>query len=135
MKLVLDTNVFVSGIFFNGAPFHILQGWRIGKVQLVVSPEILEEYRRVGEVLAGEHPAINIEPMLDYLLKNVSIFSSPGLPERVCDDPDNDKFFACALANGINLIVSGDKHLLSRSGYRKIEVLKPRDFLDRYLSG
>ena len=135
MKLVLDTNVFVSGIFFIGPPFHILQAWRIGKVQLVVSPEILEEYRRVGEILAVEHPAINIEPVLEYTIKNATIFSPPGLPERVCDDPDDDKFFACALASGSALIVSGDKHLLSKSGYRKIEVLKPRDFLNRHLSG
>ena len=80
MKLVLDTNVFVSGIFFIGPPFHILQAWRIGKVQLVVSPEILEEYRRVGEILAEEHPAINIEPVLEYTIKNATIFSLPGFP-------------------------------------------------------
>jgi predicted nucleic acid-binding protein len=43
MKAVLDTNVLVSGTCFNGPPFHILQAWRIGKVQLVVSPEILNE--------------------------------------------------------------------------------------------
>jgi putative PIN family toxin of toxin-antitoxin system len=134
MKLVLDTNVFVSGIFFNGPPFLILQAWRIGNVQLVVSPEILEEYRRVGEILADEHPAIHFEPVLEYVIQNGTLFSALPLPDRVCDDPDDDKFFACALASGSRLIVSGDKHLLSKSGYQKIAVLKPREFLDRHLS-
>ena len=48
---------------------------------------------------------------------------------------DDDKFLACALASGAGTIVSGDKHLLSVSGYRGIEVLRPRAFVDRYLMG
>ena len=134
MKVVLDTNVFVSGVFFGGPPFQILLAWRHGKIQLVVSPEILDEYRRVGEILAEEHPAINLEPMLDYVIHNAVVFSVPALPERICEDPDDDKFLACALASGSNLVVSGDKHLLKVSGYQDIKVLKPRDFLDNHLS-
>jgi predicted nucleic acid-binding protein len=61
-------------------------------------------------------------------------FSAPPLPELVCDDPDDDKFFACALASGSDLIVSGDRHLLAKSGYQKVEVLRPREFLERCLS-
>ena len=133
MKVVLDTNVFVSGVFFSGPPFRILQAWRDEKIQLVISPEILEEYRRVGEILAEEHPAINLEPMLEYVIQNAVILSSPPLLERVCDDPDDDKFLACALASGSNLVISGDRHLLKVSGYQNIEVLKPRDFLDKHL--
>ena len=41
----------------------------------------------------------------------------PDLREPVCDDPDDDKFLACALASGAKVIVSGDKHLLKVSGY------------------
>jgi putative PIN family toxin of toxin-antitoxin system len=133
VKVVLDTNVFVSGVFFSGPPFQILQAWRDGKIQLVVSPEILDEYRRVGEILAEEHPAIDLEPMLEYVIHNAVVFSAPPLPEGVCNDPDDDKFFACALASGSNLVVSGDRHLLRVSGYQNIEVLKPRDFLDKHL--
>lgn len=58
MKIVLDlkvamgTNVFVSGVFFSGPPYQILNAWQSGKFELVVSQEILDEYRRVGEILA-----------------------------------------------------------------------------------
>ena len=133
MKVVLDTNVFISGVFFSGPPFQILQAWRNGKIQLVISLEILDEYRRVGEILAGEHPAISLEPVLEYVIQNAIVFSVPPLSERVCDDPDDDKFLACALASGSNLVISGDKHLLKVSGYQNIKVLKPRDFLDNHL--
>jgi putative PIN family toxin of toxin-antitoxin system len=133
VKVILDTNVFVSGVFFSGPPFQILQAWRNGKIQLVISLEILDEYRRVGEILAGEHPAISLEPVLEYVIQNAIAFSVPRLSERVCDDPDDDKFLACALASGSNLVISGDKHLLKVSGYQNIKVLKPRDFLDNHL--
>lgn len=100
---------------------------------MIISPEILDEYRRVGEILAEGHPAIGLDPMLEYVIHNAVVFSAPPLPERVCDGPDDDKFLACALASGSNLVVSGDRHLLKVSGYQNIEVLKPRGFLDKYL--
>jgi len=58
LKAVMDTNVFVSGVFFSGLPYRILQAWQSGEFELVVSHEILDEYRRVGEILAEEHPAL-----------------------------------------------------------------------------
>ncbi len=133
MKVVLDTNVLVSGVFFSGPPFQILQAWKDGRIQLIISPEILDEYRRVGEILVKEHPAIDLEPMLEYVIHNAVVFSAPPLLEGVCDDPEDDKFLACALVSGCNLVVSGDRHLLKVSGYQNVEVLKPRDFIDKYL--
>jgi predicted nucleic acid-binding protein len=55
------------------------------------------------------------------------------LPETVCEDPDDDKFLACALASASTVVISGDKHLLKVSGYRNLEVLNPRDFVNKYL--
>ena len=132
MKIILDTNVFVSGVFFSGPPFQILQAWRNGEIQMVISLEILEEYTRVGEILAEEYPARNLRRILEYVAKAAVVYSAPPLQERVCDDPDDDKFLACALASNSKVVVSGDKHLLKSSGYQGIEVLKPRDFLEKY---
>lgn len=133
MRVVLDTNVFVSGVFFSGPPYQILKAWRDDRVQLVVSSDILKEYRRVGEVLAEEHPSVDLEPALAYVIQNALLLSPLSLPERVCEDPDDDKFLACALAGGNTIIVSGDRHLLKVSGYQNIEILRPREFVDRYL--
>jgi uncharacterized protein len=133
LKVVLDTNVFVSGVFFSGPPYQVLKAWRDGKIQLAVSPEIFEEYHRVGEILAEDHPNLDLKPVLDYILLNAEVHSAPSLPEAVCEDPDDDKFLACALASESIVVVSGDKHLLNVSGYRNIEVLKPRDFINKYL--
>lgn len=46
VKIVLDTNVLVSGIFWSGVPFKILEYWMQNKFELVISREILNEYQR-----------------------------------------------------------------------------------------
>ena len=55
------------------------------------------------------------------------------LPAPVCDDPDDDKFLARALAGRCKIIVSGDKHLLKVTGYRGIKVMRPIDFVEKWL--
>jgi putative PIN family toxin of toxin-antitoxin system len=51
LKIVLDTNVFISGVFFKGPPYQILKAWHEGRIELLMSDEIFEEYQRVGEFL------------------------------------------------------------------------------------
>ncbi len=133
MKVILDTNVFVSGVFFGGPPYRILEAWRDAKIQLVVSQEILDEYRRIGENLAEQFPSVDLEPILELVIMGAEMFSVQNLREPVCKDPDDDKFLACALASKCKVIVSGDKNLLKVSGFRGIKVIRPRNFVDEYL--
>ena len=133
MKIVIDTNVFVSGIFFAGPPYRILEAWRDGKLQPVISQEILDEYRRVGAALSKQYPTIDTITILEFVAKDMKMIIAPGLLESVCVDPDDDKFIACALASACKVIVSGDKHLLDVSGYCGVEILKPREFVEKFL--
>lgn len=133
MKIILDTNVLISGLFFTGPPYQILKAWRDGKVTLVVSPEILQEYQRVGEELASKYPSVNIRSFLNLVTVNAIIVPDLSLPERISEDPDDDMFLACAISSKCKLIISGDKHLLKVSGVKGIRVIKPRQFLDEYL--
>lgn len=133
MRLVLDTNVFISGVFFAGPPFDILKAWRAGQVEIVVSAEILDEYRRVGVELSEKYTTVDLTPFLELLISHASVVHAPPLDERVCSDPDDDKFVACALAGRTKFICSGDKALLKISGYKEISVVTPRAFVDRYL--
>ena len=132
MRIILDTNVLVSGIFFSGPPFRILKAWRDNKLQLVVSTDILDEYQRVAAILGEKYSRVDISPIMDLLTVNSDIVTAPPLPEPVSVDPDDDKFVACALAADTKLIVSGDRHLLDVDGYQDIRVLKPRRFVNIY---
>ncbi len=130
---MLDTNVYISGIFFTGPPYQILEAWRDARIQIVVSPDILEEYQRVGETLAKQFPDIDLQRIFQLLSMNAEVVPSGNLPEPVCIDPDDDKFLACALTSGARYIISSDKHLLGVSGYKGLKVLSPRSFVDKYL--
>ncbi len=108
MNIVLDTNVFISGIFFTGPPNRILKAWRQGEIRLTLSASILEEYRRVGIQLANQFRGIDITPILHVLMTHARFVSSTPLDQQVCQDPDDDKFLACAIAGKCHLLVSGD---------------------------
>jgi putative PIN family toxin of toxin-antitoxin system len=135
MRIVLDTNVFISGIFFTGPPYQILKAWRDGRVQLLVSPSILEEYQRIGAELALQFRDVDLKAFLDLLTVQAEIVLSPTLPPVIRDDPSDDKFLEVAVAGKASYIISGDKHLLALSEFQGIQILKPRDFAQRYLKG
>jgi predicted nucleic acid-binding protein len=59
--VVIDTNVLVSGIFWKGKPYQVIESWEQGAFKLLASPEILEEYRRVLEDLSKRHPGSGLE--------------------------------------------------------------------------
>jgi putative PIN family toxin of toxin-antitoxin system len=133
VRLVLDTNVIISGVYFSGPPYDILDAWRRGRIEFVVSTEILDEYRQVGEQLAKQFPVVQVEVFLELLTLRAKIVNAPPLKEKVCTDPDDDKFLACAIASGTRTICSGDKILLKASGYKGITVLNPKDFVVAHL--
>jgi putative PIN family toxin of toxin-antitoxin system len=133
MKIILDTNILISGIFFKGPPFEILSAWEKNKFQLVTTHAILDEYKRVVDELSSEYPQIDTTEVMNYLALNVHLSLSITLPFQICTDPDDDKFFAAAIASKTGIIVSGDKHLLDKSGYMGIKVIRPSEFLHKYL--
>ncbi|OHB67655.1 MAG: putative toxin-antitoxin system toxin component, PIN family [Planctomycetes bacterium RBG_13_60_9] len=133
MKAVLDTNVFISGLFFAGPPHRILQAWRDGRVQLVVCPEILAEYRQVALRLGHKYKGVDILPLIDLVTVRSQIVRTLPLAKGVCEDPKDDVFLACALAGKTPAIISGDRHLLNVSGFAGIQILRPKAFVDAYL--
>jgi predicted nucleic acid-binding protein len=62
----------------------------------------------VREILALDHPGVDLSPILDFVAQNTEAVSAPPLAKQVCEDPDNDKFLACALASGSKIVASGD---------------------------
>ena len=133
MRVILDTNVLVSGVFFCGPPARVLAAWRDGVITPVLSAEIFAEYRRVAEILSADHPGVDLAPILALLAIHSELVEAAPLPEPVAADPADDKFLACAVAGRVEMIISGDKHLLRVSGWSDVLVVTPRRFIDEYL--
>ena len=134
MKIVLDTNVFISAVFFGGPPYRILDAWRSGRVSLVLSAEIIEEYRRVGEELGERFEGVDVSPFLQLVVRHAEFVQAEKFTDAVCRDSDDDKFLECAAAAAAEAIVSGDKDLLTLSAFRSIPILSPRQFIDAHLT-
>jgi putative PIN family toxin of toxin-antitoxin system len=133
MKIVLDTNVLISGIFFTGPPYQILKEWQKGKITFVVSEEILSEYQRVANEMSLKFPTIDIRKILQLITIHSEIVNTHGYEVTICEDPDDNMFISCAVASKSKVIVSGDKHLLKIVSYQNIRVLKPKEFVDNYM--
>lgn len=129
MDVILDTNVYISGIFWSGPPYEILKAWQNRKINLVVSQEILDEYDRVSKALSEQYPNIDLSSFIELLAINSKMYAPLKLTEQISRDPDDDKFVACALAANVKFIISGDKDLLTISGYQGINIIKPGTFV------
>ncbi|MCX5901946.1 MAG: putative toxin-antitoxin system toxin component, PIN family [Proteobacteria bacterium] len=131
MKVVIDTNVFVSS-FFGGNPRKIIDMWKQGKLTLCLSKEIISEYTTVLNRIGLENQK-ELKEIFSLFARGIhSVFSgkTPAL-KVVIDDPDDDKFIECAVALKAEYIISGDKDLLEVSEYMGIKILNPREFLNR----
>lgn len=132
MKVVIDTNIFVSS-FFGGNPRKIVDLWRKEKLTLCLSKDILDEYievlRRIG--LKDED---ELEELLSLFSKGFNIAFTTKTPKitLVDDDPDDDKFIECAVALKADVIITGDKALEAIKEHLKIKILTPAQFL-KYL--
>jgi len=136
VRVVLDTNVVLSGFFFGGVPGRVLEAWRDGHVTLVLSAPILAEYREAAAAFEAAYGGSDFETFAALLVLRAEMVDAPEfLQQQVCRDPDDDKFLACAIAAGATLVISGDKDLRAVSGWGGIEVLTPRQFLDLRVSG
>ena len=133
MKAVLDTNVVVSGIFFGGVPRQVLEAWADGRLELILSPSIFDEYLRTCNRLSIAHPALDFQELLTAIVGHGTLMPDTNPPETITADPDDDKFMTCAQRSGA-VVVSGDKHLLDASGWGGVVVLTPRAFVDQLAS-
>jgi len=132
MKVVIDTNVFVSS-FFGGNPRKIIDLWKREEIALCLSKDILDEYVEVLNRLG-----LTDETLLKELL---SLFGSgfnlhftgktPSL-RVVKSDPDDDKFIECAVALKAQVIITGDRALRSVGAYMGIRIVTPEQFLKDY---
>jgi putative PIN family toxin of toxin-antitoxin system len=129
MKVVVDTNVFVSS-FFGGNPRRVIDLWTSGKITLCLSAEIVEEYAAVLERL-GLGADGELKELLDLFAAGHHLLFTARTPsiKVVKADPGDDKFIACAVALKADAIVTGDKALRSIGNYMGIKILDPRAFL------
>lgn len=132
LKVVIDTNVFISS-FFGGIPREIINLWKDGQIVLCLSQGIVEEYIEVLNRL-GLKDKNEIARLIKLFAEGYHSVFTARTPKLLIvkddpDDPDDNKFIECAVALDCKIIVSGDKHLKRVKKYIDIKILSPKEFM------
>jgi len=136
LKAVIDTNQFVSALISKQGPSaQLLDRWREQKFILVTSHEIVAEIQRVLEYphIAKKYKLSksDVQSLLALIEHEAVVIPKSPIVHIIKEDPDDDKFIACALAAKVEYIVSGDQHLLSFGSYESISIVMVKDFLSK----
>jgi len=130
MRTILDTNVFVSGIFWEGNfCSKIIYKWRNKEFELVSSVEILDELVKTLKDFKIQMPEEMIEDWRNLIIEN-SVIVEPTIKLNVIrDDPDDNKFLEAGISGNVDLVISQDKHLLNLRDYQGIKIVNPEEAL------
>ncbi len=137
MRIVLDTNIVLSALLWQGTPHHLLAAIRQQPgVQLYSSTALLEE---LADVLTRASAAKRLaligksarEVLADYV-EAIELAEPTTVPRVVAGDADDDQVIAAAVASRADLIVSGDrKHLLPIGSHQGIAIVEAAEALRR----
>ena len=139
MRLVLDTNVLVSGLLFpGGPPSRLVKAWRAGAFDLVISDFVLEELARTWGHLA---PRLKAAPndLVDFLdtigvraeLLRVDANMLELAGAAKLRDPNDLPILALLVGSAADFLVTGDKDLLVLAD--AYPILSPADFVGRFV--
>ena len=132
MKIVIDTNVLVSGIFWGGVPSAVLDLWAQGSLDLAASPPILAEYTRVLEKYGAKLSNSALASQWVYFIVQHALIVRTEKRYHVCRDSHDDMYLDCAVEGKAVFIVSGDKDLLVLTQFMGVKIIAPSEFLKRF---
>jgi putative PIN family toxin of toxin-antitoxin system len=134
VKCVADTNVIISGLLWLGNPGRLLEAAAHRRITLYISPVLVAElratlsYDRLAQRV--QRSGLTLDELLTRFL-NVAIVLEPASVPQVVRDPDDDHVLACALVASADLIVTGDKDLLTLNTYENIPIVTAAEALRR----
>lgn len=132
MRIVIDTNVVISGTFFGGYPRKVIESVGKNGLYACATLEIVNEYEEiVDEMIRRKQGHLRRDILKPFIggLKMIDPFTKVA----VSRDPDDDKFISCAVDAKALYVVSGDKDLLEIGRYRFVEILTAAEFCVQHL--
>jgi putative PIN family toxin of toxin-antitoxin system len=129
VRIVLDTNILISALLFEGELSKIVDLCKNGTITPVFSRETFKEFKQVLAypkfVLSQDEIEVLIE---EEILPFSEVTNITEEVRGVCRAPDDDKFLSCAVSTTADLIISGDSHLLKIKEFKRIPIMKVSEF-------
>ena len=130
MKIVIDSNIFVSSFFWGGNPKEVFDRVLNGLDELFITDEIIQE---IISVMSSNKFTVNNNEIDDYV-KIIEKYSKKIVSENVSvlisRDQDDNKILQCAFDGNVDYIITGDKDLLVLIEYESIKIMKPKEYLE-----
>lgn len=133
MRIVIDTNMLISAIFWTGEPKQLLNQVRHQKVTFITSENLLDELKEVlmrqdkpFKLSAGEAERIVTA------MRNLAEIVRTHSQVTVCHDERDNKVIECAIDGKADCIISGDLHLLGVESYKGVKIMTVSDFLNDF---
>lgn len=131
MRVVIDTNVWVSRLLLAGSVSARAVDAALTRCEVVVSEASVEE---LADVLSRDKfdRYVSLQDREEFLRRLLQVTTMVAVLSEITDsrDPKDNRFLALALDSESSCIVSGDDHLLSLTPWRGIEIVSPGAFLD-----
>ncbi|KKT71668.1 MAG: PIN domain protein [Candidatus Collierbacteria bacterium GW2011_GWB1_44_6] len=137
MKVTLDTNVLISGTFWSGDSFRILELIDKKKIKCALSEEIIKEYYKIANsdeiIEKKENKKLIISKIVSKVISDSDIVHPKRRINVVKDDPDDNKILECAYAAKVDYIITQDNHLLKLKEFEGIKIINPGDLLKKII--
>ena len=135
MRIVLDTNILISGLIGSGAPGELLRMWRDNVFELVTSDFQIEELNRVvgyPHVIKRVSPEESLVLLKRIVRRGIVVADLPTID--LSPDPHDNPILATAIAGNADMLVSGDKqHILALRGAFEVPILTAQEALGRLI--
>ena len=132
MRILIDTNILISGLYFHGLPKKLLREIDLEKFNICVNEEIISEYTEKIDNKFSKSKYILDKDLREKIFSSFKNFNKVS-DLKICRDPDDDKFINCAIDAKAIYIVSGDNDLLTIKNFAGIEIVTAREFYEKFL--
>lgn len=133
MRIVIDTNVLISTIFWTGKPKQLLNQVRHQKVTFITSENLLDELK---EVLVRQDKPFKLSDgeaeRIITAMRNLAEIVRTHSQVTVCHDERDNKVIECAIDGKAECIISGDFHLLGLGSFKGVKIMTVSDFLNDF---
>jgi putative PIN family toxin of toxin-antitoxin system len=130
MRVVLDTNILVSAMGWDGNEREVLLATFSDDIDMVLSEELIAELLRVLSYEKLSHlPVDKISKFVEIMMETAIIIDTTSQFSVIKEDPSDDRVLECAVDGCAEYIVSGNRHLLNLKEYEGIRILNAKEFL------
>ncbi len=133
MIITIDTNIIISALGWKGPEFNLMNIIFDEKLDLAISPQIIEEFINVAKSKKFDFSDDDIDEYVDALLKISKIVFPEETVDVILDDPADNRILECAEISNSEYIIAGNNHLLNLKKYKNIRIIKTSNFLKNIL--